>query len=153
MLLASYEYPWSPRQLRVFSGRSLPTMLSGNGVKTVRCSYDQLCDPLRLKMLSGNGAQDCNASVVHFLIIQILSSRAPFPESIFSLSGSQSRSYEHRTVFTQFPESIFGNEPLKNAHEQLTSAPGYSQDAKSLVSLLQPQWRHQRTFRVLDAFY
>ena len=42
---------------------------------------------------------------------------APFPESIFSLSGSQSGSYEHRTVFTPFPESIFGNEPLKNAHE------------------------------------
>ena len=33
-------------------------MLSGNGVKTVRCSYDPLCDPLRLKMLSGNGALD-----------------------------------------------------------------------------------------------
>ena len=28
-------------------------------------------------------------------------------ESIFSLSGSQSGSYEHRTVFTPFPESIF----------------------------------------------
>ena len=35
-------------------------MLSGNGVKTVRCSYDPLCDPLRLKMLSGNGAQLCD---------------------------------------------------------------------------------------------
>ena len=34
-------------------------MLSGNGVKTVRCSYDPLCDPLRLKMLSGNGALYC----------------------------------------------------------------------------------------------
>ena len=33
-------------------------MLSGNGVKTVRCSYDALHDPLRLTMLSGNGAQD-----------------------------------------------------------------------------------------------
>ena len=33
-------------------------MLSGNGVKTVQCSYDPLCDPLRLKMLSGNGAQE-----------------------------------------------------------------------------------------------
>jgi hypothetical protein len=32
-------------------------MLSGNGVKTVRCSFDALHDPLRLKTLSGNGAQ------------------------------------------------------------------------------------------------
>ena len=33
------------------------TMLSGNWVKTLRCSYDELYDPLRLTMLSGNGAQ------------------------------------------------------------------------------------------------
>ena len=32
-------------------------MLSGNWVKTLRCSYDELYDPLRLTMLSGNGAQ------------------------------------------------------------------------------------------------
>ena len=31
--------------------------------------------------------------------------QGPFPESIFSLSGSQSGSYEHRTVFTPFPET------------------------------------------------
>ena len=33
-------------------------MLSGNGVKTLLCSYNELYDPLRLTMLSGNGAQD-----------------------------------------------------------------------------------------------
>ena len=31
-------------------------MLSGNGVKTVRCSYDALHDPFRLTIVSGNGA-------------------------------------------------------------------------------------------------
>ena len=41
-------------------------MLSGNGVKTVRCSYDPLCDPLRLKMLSGNGAQANTVSMRAF---------------------------------------------------------------------------------------
>ena len=40
MLLAPYEYPWSPRYLRVFSG----------------LSYNELHEPLRLTMLSGNGA-------------------------------------------------------------------------------------------------
>ena len=32
-------------------------MLSGNGVKTQQRSYDELHDPRRLTMLSGNGAQ------------------------------------------------------------------------------------------------
>ena len=32
-------------------------MLSGNSVKTLRRSYDELHEPLRLTMLSGNWAQ------------------------------------------------------------------------------------------------
>jgi hypothetical protein len=32
-------------------------MLSGNAVKTLRCPFDALHDPLRLTTLSGNGAQ------------------------------------------------------------------------------------------------
>ena len=39
-----------------FSDVRYATMLPGNGVKTLRCSYDELYDPLRLTMLSGNGA-------------------------------------------------------------------------------------------------
>ncbi|CAL8234309.1 unnamed protein product [Boreogadus saida] len=31
-------------------------MLSGNAVKTLRCPFDALHDPLRLTTLSGNGA-------------------------------------------------------------------------------------------------
>jgi hypothetical protein len=58
MLLASYEYPGVLVSYERFQGRSLPTMLSGNGVKNVRCSCDALHDPLRLTMLSGNGAQE-----------------------------------------------------------------------------------------------
>ena len=38
-------------------------MLSGNGVKTVRCPYNALRDPLRLMMLSGNGAHTFWAGV------------------------------------------------------------------------------------------
>ena len=34
-------------------------MLSGNAVKTLRCPFDALHDPLRLTTLSGNGALSC----------------------------------------------------------------------------------------------
>ena len=38
---------------------------------------------------------------------------APFPESIVSLSGSWSSSYEHRTVFTPFPEASLVTNTVK----------------------------------------
>ena len=36
----------------------------------------------------------------------VITTRAPFPESIVSIRGSQSSSYERRRVFTPFPERI-----------------------------------------------
>ena len=40
-------------------------MLSGNGVNTQRRSYDELHNPRRLTMLSGNGAQTRSTSTAH----------------------------------------------------------------------------------------
>ena len=38
-------------------------MLSGNGVKTVRCSYDKLQEALRPTMLCGSGPGPCGAAM------------------------------------------------------------------------------------------
>ena len=40
------------------------------------------------------------------LLLKAVECRAQFPESIVSLSGSLTSSYDHQTVFTLFPESI-----------------------------------------------
>ena len=65
MFLALYEYLVSYEcfpcgalvSYECFHNIRYATMLSGNGLKTVRCSYNKVHDPLRLTMLSGNGAQ------------------------------------------------------------------------------------------------
>ena len=56
MLLALYEYP-ALVSYEGFNNVRYTTMLSENGVKTQRCLYDEIYEPLRLTMLSGNGAQ------------------------------------------------------------------------------------------------
>ena len=55
MLLAPYEYPGALVSYKCFPDIRYATMLSGNGVKTVRCSYDELHEPLRLTMLRETG--------------------------------------------------------------------------------------------------
>ena len=53
MLLALYEYtPGALVSYECFHDVHYATMLSGNGVKTVQCSYDELHEPLRPTMLS-----------------------------------------------------------------------------------------------------
>ena len=39
---------------------------------------------------------------------------AQFPESVVSLRGSLNPSYDHRTVFRPFPESVISNERREN---------------------------------------
>ena len=56
MLLALYEYPGALVSYEGFNNVCYATMLSGNRVKTLRCSYDELYEALRLTMLWGNRA-------------------------------------------------------------------------------------------------